>query len=163
MLIAEYVKVFPRTGTLPSLLGCRFLLDFGPSTPRRWEQFLAHWYSHDVSTRILPIINTLDALAYSHGNHALLDNDPGVGKSLDIPVQSSASFSHAYRRRAKKRQENIPLQMGAPESGFWQACASQGNLTVARVRFAPRERSQCIACVASDVVINNLASCQTGV
>jgi len=116
-----------------------------------------------VSTRILPIINTLDALAYSHGSHALLDNDPGVGKSLDIPVQSSASFSHAYRRRAKKRQENIPVQMGAPESGFWQACASQGNLTVARVRFAPRERSQCIACVPSDVVINNLASCQTGV
>jgi len=92
MLIAKYVKVFPRTGTLPSLLGCRFLLDFGPSTPRRWEQFLAHWYYHDVSTRILPIINTLDALAYSHGNHALLDNDPGVGKSLDILSSRRQAF-----------------------------------------------------------------------
>jgi len=62
MLIAKYVKVLPRTGTLPSLVGCRFLLDFGPS------------------------------LAYSHGNHALLDNDPGVGKSLDILSSRRQAF-----------------------------------------------------------------------
>ena len=48
MLIAKYVKVFSRTGTLPSHLGCCFRLDFGPSTPRPWEQFLAHWYPRDL-------------------------------------------------------------------------------------------------------------------
>ncbi len=48
MLIAKYVQVFSRTGTPPFLLGCRFRLDFGPSTPRPWEQFLAHWYPRDL-------------------------------------------------------------------------------------------------------------------
>ena len=48
MLIAKYVKVLPRTGTLPSLVGCRFLLDFGPSTPSLWEQFLAHWHAPNM-------------------------------------------------------------------------------------------------------------------
>jgi hypothetical protein len=33
MLIAKYAKVLARTGTLPSLLGYRFRLDFDPSAP----------------------------------------------------------------------------------------------------------------------------------
>jgi len=48
MLIAKYVQVFFRTSTPPSLLGCRFRLDFGPSTPSLWEQFLVHWHAHNM-------------------------------------------------------------------------------------------------------------------
>jgi hypothetical protein len=46
MLIAKYAKFFPRTGTLPFLLGCRAI---APYTPKAQEQFLAHWYHRDVS------------------------------------------------------------------------------------------------------------------
>ncbi len=48
MLIAKYAKVFHGTGTPLSLLGCRFRLDFGPSTPSLWEQFLAHWHAPNM-------------------------------------------------------------------------------------------------------------------
>jgi hypothetical protein len=61
------------------------------------------------------------------------------------------------QEKGKETAGKYTAANGAPERGFRQACASQGNLTVARVRFAPRERSQRIACVASDVAINNSA------
>src|SRR5882762_220411 len=126
MLVAKYVKVFLRTGTLPSLLGCCFRLDFGPSTQGDGSNFWPTGIPTHVSRRILPIINILGALAYSHGNHALLDNDPGIGKSLDILSSRRQAFPSSNRRRAKKRQENIALQMGLPKE-------VSGRLAPARV------------------------------
>jgi hypothetical protein len=93
MLIAKYVKVFSRTGTPPFLLGWASDWDFGPSTPRPWEQFLAHWYPRDNGRRILRIKNILGVLAYSHGNHALLDSVHGFGKTLDILSSPWQAFS----------------------------------------------------------------------
>src|SRR5258708_779376 len=76
MLIAKYVKVFSRTGTPPFLLGCLWPFHhkaigavFGPLVSPR-----------HVSRRILRIKKALGVLAYSHGNHALLGNVPGLEK-----------------------------------------------------------------------------------
>jgi hypothetical protein len=42
MLVAKYVKLFSRIGTLSFLVTSRFWLDLGPATPRICAQFLAH-------------------------------------------------------------------------------------------------------------------------
>src|SRR6266436_5771541 len=80
MLIAKYVKVFSRTGTLPSHLGCCFRLDFGPS-PKAMGAVLGPLVPpRPISRRILRIKNALGVLAYSNGNHARLDSAPGLAK-----------------------------------------------------------------------------------
>ena len=52
--------------------------------------------------------------------------------------------------------------MWAPETGFRQECAGQGNLTLVRVEFAPRQQPQCIDCVASDEAIKKFGFMPNG-
>ena len=80
--------------------------------------------------RILRIIKTLGALAYSHGNAVLLDNVPAFGKSLDILSRLPQAFPTPAAEGQSDCKKNI---------------------------------SECMDCAASNLVITNLAVCQTGV
>jgi hypothetical protein len=163
MLIAKYAKVFPRTGTLPFMLAVsRGTLPLPPQVHR--SNFLptgtptTYQWTYPTHKKYLSCPNLLQ------GNHALLDNVPRLSKkSLDMPSGPRQAFSTPAAEGQRNSKKICCWILWAPERGFRWARASQGNLTVARAKFAPRERSQCIDCIASEVAINNLASYQTGV
>ena len=104
MLIAKYVKVLSRTGTLPFLLGCRFRLGLCPFYPKAMGAVFGPLVPpRHISRRILRIKNALGVLAYSHGNHALLGKVPGFGKSLDILSSPRQAFPTAEGQRDSKK------------------------------------------------------------
>jgi len=99
MLIAEYMKVFSRTGTpLPFLVA---VTDWTLALPPQGHgsSFWPTGTWRHISRRILRIKKALGVLAYSHGNRALLGNFPGFGESLDILSSPQQSFSHALQQK----------------------------------------------------------------
>src|SRR4029077_350570 len=103
MLVAEYVKVFSRTGTQPFLFTCHAGDRHRVTISKVCEQFAARWRRGDIRALYLTDANILSCLGRWH---PLLASVPGIWQSSStLRTILGKQFPHC--RRAKKQSKSI--------------------------------------------------------